>query len=61
MASLNVRWSTTLAALYEQIGALELDISWGVAPGYINLAPLGLEGSYLSYERFLKKSNLFSF
>ena len=25
-------------------------------PGHINLAPLGLFGSYLSYERFLKKS-----
>gem|GEM_PF-2420115 len=24
-------------------------ISWGVAPGYINIAPLGLEDSYLSY------------
>ena len=32
------------------------EISWGVAPGYINIAPLGLEGSYLSYERFLKPS-----
>jgi hypothetical protein len=34
-------------------------ISWGVAPGYINIAPLGLRDSYLSYERVLKKSNLF--
>jgi len=34
-------------------------ISWGAAPGYINIAPLGLFGSYLSYEMFLKKSNLF--
>ncbi len=35
-------------------------ISWGVAPGYINLAPLGLFGSHLSYFCFSKKkSNLF--
>jgi hypothetical protein len=34
-------------------------ISWGAAPGYINIAPLGLFGSYLSYERFLKKSKFF--
>ncbi len=27
----------------------------GSYTGYINLAPLGLFGSYLSYERFLKK------
>ncbi len=29
-------------------------ISWGAAPGYINIAPLGLEGSYLSYFCFSK-------
>ncbi|OQY54173.1 MAG: hypothetical protein DRR08_04735 [Candidatus Parabeggiatoa sp. nov. 2] len=34
-------------------------ISWGAAPGYINIAPLGLEGSYTGVFLFLKKSNLF--
>jgi hypothetical protein len=34
-------------------------ISWGVAPGYINAAPLGLDGSYLSYFGF-SKSPIFS-
>jgi hypothetical protein len=36
-------------------------ISWGVALGCINLAPKGLFDTYLGYERFLKKSNLFLF
>jgi hypothetical protein len=35
--------------LYTQLNAAITWISWGVAPGYINIAPLGLEGSYLSY------------
>ncbi len=29
-------------------------ISWGAALGYINIAPLGLEDSYLSYFCFSK-------
>gem|GEM_PF-3373541 len=36
---------------------LNVGITWisrGVAPGYINLAPLGLETSYLSYFGFSK-------
>jgi hypothetical protein len=30
-------------------------ISWGAAPGYINITPKGLEGSYLS---FINKTEL---
>jgi len=36
---------------------LNVGITWisrGVAPGYINIAPLGLSGSYLSYFGFSK-------
>jgi hypothetical protein len=29
-------------------------ISWGAAPGYINIAPLGLEDNYLNYFCFPK-------
>jgi hypothetical protein len=53
-----ITWiSWGVAPGYINIAPLGLfGISWGVAPGYINIAPLGLFGSYLSYERFLKKS-----